>query len=596
MLPYINYPFEYLSGFLGTSVDELKLIISFILSYPLAGLLKRIPDSRPAYKNAFIIGVSVFYLVGLFDLWAGFRTLLISSVGAYTMATYIRGPFMPWIAFVFLMGHLSLNHIRRQSENNPSVVDVTGAQMVLVMKLTAFCWNVHDGRLPQSTLTDFQKERALPRLPPLLDYFGYVFFFPSLFAGPAFDYSEYHHWISTAMFEVPAGTDPSHRPRTHASRRIPRSGTPALFKAMTGFFWIFAFLKFSGWYTRDLLLSHEYLRYALPHRVWLLHMFGFTTRLKYYGVWALTEGACILSGLGYKGIDPVTKRVRWNRLQNVAPWPLETAQNTRAYLENWNINTNHWLRNYVYLRVTPKGKKPGFRASMATFVTSAFWHGFYPGYYLTFVLAAFLQTVAKNFRRHIRPLFLPPSPPSHSTTSAPHPPSPTTPLKRTYDILSYLITQLAFSFAVAPFILLDLPSSLTVWRRVWFYCPVGVAVSMAFFASPAKAYVVNLARQREKQRGEVGTSPALREKSALAVGSAGRTPQYQQNAQGAKHRGSNAGAAARGKDTVLGLPSDPAAELQEILQDVSEEVRGGYKATRGGRAREEVESPIGRAL
>jgi len=24
---------------------------------------------------------------------------------------------------------------------------VTGAQMVLVMKLTAFCWSVHDGRL-----------------------------------------------------------------------------------------------------------------------------------------------------------------------------------------------------------------------------------------------------------------------------------------------------------------------------------------------------------------------------------------------------------------------------------------------------------------
>jgi hypothetical protein len=50
----------------------------------------------------------------------------------------------------------------------------------------------------------------------------------------------------------------------------------------------------------------------------------------------------------------------------------------------------------VYLRVTPRGKKPGFRASMATFVTSAFWHGFYPGYYLTFVLASFVQTVAKS--------------------------------------------------------------------------------------------------------------------------------------------------------------------------------------------------------
>jgi len=136
--------------------------------------------------------------------------------------------------------------------------------------------------------------------------------------------------------------------------------------------------------------------YGFLRRVWTLEMLGFATRLKYYGVWSLTEGACILSGMGYQGVDPKTGKVRWDRLENVNPWGIESAQNSRAYLENWNKNTNNWLRNYMYLRVTPKGKKPGFRASLATFVTSAFWHGFYPGYYLTFVLGAFLQTIAKS--------------------------------------------------------------------------------------------------------------------------------------------------------------------------------------------------------
>lgn len=32
-----------------------KLIFSFLLSYPLAALLKRVPDTRPDYKNLFII-------------------------------------------------------------------------------------------------------------------------------------------------------------------------------------------------------------------------------------------------------------------------------------------------------------------------------------------------------------------------------------------------------------------------------------------------------------------------------------------------------------------------------------------------------------
>lgn len=303
---------------------------------------------------------------------------------------------MPWIAFVFLMGHMSISHIYRMIVANPSVVDITGAQMVMVMRLTAFCWNVHDGQLPQAELTDFQRERAIKKLPNLLDYFGYVFFFPSLFAGPAFDYADYQRYISTTMFELPPGVDPSKAPPTRKKRKIPRSGTPATIKAVSGLVWILAFLRCSAIWWPDYLMSPEYIKYSFLRRAWILHMVGLTTRMKYYGVWALTEGACILSGIGYGGFDPVTGKARWDKLQNVRPLKIEFAQNTYAYLGNWNINTNIWLRNYMYLRVTPKGKKPGFRASMATFITSAFWHGFYSGYYLAFMLASFHQLIAKG--------------------------------------------------------------------------------------------------------------------------------------------------------------------------------------------------------
>ena len=112
--------------------------------------------------------------MGLFDLWTGLRTLLISSAAAYTIAANIEGPFMPWIGFVFLMVHMAVNHISRQIANSPTVVDVTGAQMVLVMKLSAFCWNVHDGRVMDKELTEFQRERAIRKLPSPLNYLGYV--------------------------------------------------------------------------------------------------------------------------------------------------------------------------------------------------------------------------------------------------------------------------------------------------------------------------------------------------------------------------------------------------------------------------------------
>lgn len=268
--------------------------------------------------------------------------------------------------------------------------------MVLVMKLSAFCWNVADGQLPSEQLSEFQKDRVLRELPSVLDFAGYVLFFPALFGGPAFDYADYRRWIDTTMFDVPAEVDPSKKPPVRKKRRIPRSGTPATWKAVTGLAWVGLFMILSGPYSHAQLIDGSFLEYGFLRRVWIMYMTGLVARFKYYGVWSLTEGACILAGLGYNGVDPVTGQVSWNRLQNIDPWMVETAQNPRAFLSGWNMNTNHWLRNYVYLRVTPRGKKPGFRASMITFTTSALWHGFYPGYYLTFVLASLIQTAAKR--------------------------------------------------------------------------------------------------------------------------------------------------------------------------------------------------------
>ncbi|OJD11110.1 hypothetical protein AJ78_08052 [Emergomyces pasteurianus Ep9510] len=557
MLPYINAPFAPISDATGASIDELKLITAFLLSYPLSGVLKRLPDSKPWQKNAFIVGVSIFYLVGIFDLWDGLRTLLYSSAGAYAIAYYVDGSLMPWIAFVFLMGHMSINHITRQLANSPSTVDITGAQMVLVMKLTAFCWNVHDGRLPQEQLSESQKYAAITKFPSLLDYAGYVLFFPSLFAGPAFDYVEYRKWIETTMFDAPPGVDPAKKPPTRKKRKIPRSGRPAMLKAAMGLFWIFGFLQFGGLYTVDFILGDDYLKYGLLRRIWTLHMLGFTSRLKYYGVWSLTEGACILSGMGYNGFDANTGKVSWNRLENVNPRGLETAQSPHAYLSNWNKNTNRWLKNYMYLRVTPKGKKPGFRASLATFVTSAFWHGFHPGYYFTFVLGAFIQTTSKNFRRNVRPFFLTPD------GSSP------TQYKRFYDILSWLTTQLSLSFIAAPFVILHFKRSIHVWSSVYYYGIVGIIASQAFFSSPAKGYLA----KRLKARG--GPAPSSRPA---------------------------AGAREPSEQPVLGLPPNPGQDIEDAVNEIKREIdlrkRRGSVATMpsGQELKAAVEQKLGRKL
>ncbi|KAK0722362.1 MBOAT, membrane-bound O-acyltransferase family-domain-containing protein [Lasiosphaeria miniovina] len=544
----------------------MNLLFSFLLSYPLAGVLKRVPDARPEQKNLFILSVSIFYLVGLFDLWDGLRTILISSLGSYAIAKFLRGsPYMPWVGFVFLMCHMSVNHIARQAANDPHSVDITGAQMVLVMKLSAFCWNVADGVLPEVELSDFQKDRRLPELPALLDFAGYVFFFPSLMAGPAFDFAEYRRWLDTTMFDVPVTVDPSRKPPTRRKRRIPRSGTPAMVKLLTGALWLVVFLKLSPTFYPEVLSEQRFLEHGFVRRLLIMYMIPLTARTKYYGVWTMTEGACILTGLGYNGIDPATGKVSWDRLRNVSPWEVELAQNTRAYLGGWNINTNSWLRNYVYLRVTPRGKKPGFRATLATFTTSAFWHGFYPGYYMSFVLASLIQTVAKNIRRYCRPFFLDPK------TQAP------LPSKKYYDVLSWVTTQLTFSFTTTSFLVLSFSGSLQAWARVYFYAVVGTFASMAFFASPAKPHLRRMLEQRAARASVVLLQqPAKSAAAAPAVAKGQKTlapPTTTADADG-MHRtvSSDSLSSAVSREPILGMSSDLQLDFDEALSEIKAEV------------------------
>jgi lysophospholipid acyltransferase len=450
---------------------------------------------------------------------------------------------------------MSVSHIYRMIANNPSSVDITGAQMVMVMKLSSFCWNVWDGKQKDSDLNDVQKERAVKKLPDVLTYAGFVAFFPSVMVGPAFDFVDYDRWLNTTMFDLPPGTDPLKAPPTRKKRKIPRSATPAMFKLVTGLIWILAFLQLSAYSNEDVVLSDRYRDMNFFWRVYHLHMLSFVQRMKYYGVWTLTEGACILSGIGYRGLDPKTGKPNWDRLTNIKPAGVEFAQNSHAYLGNWNINTNHWLRNYMYLRVTPKGKKPGFRASMATFVTSAFWHGFAPGYYMSFVLASFIQNVAKSkrsyfpissfdrtndpitdSRRLLRPFFLTPDG------------SKATPNKIYYDIFTWLVTQLVFSFTTAPFILLSIHSSTLVWARVYFYAIIGVAGCSIFLATPGKTWLA------KKVKARTGSSrPEMKRNES------------QDHLQGA----------------TLGVPVNPGKEFDEMVDEIVEEVKRRREAGTG---------------
>ena len=64
-----------------------------------------------------------------------------------------------------------------------------------------------------------------------------------------------------------------------------------------------------------------------------------------------------------------------------------------------------WLKYYIGGRIVAKGVRPTFGQNMIVFMVSAFWHGFYPFYCVTFVLAMISTEIVKDLFKAKRYLF-----------------------------------------------------------------------------------------------------------------------------------------------------------------------------------------------
>lgn len=132
----------------------------------------------------------------------------------------------------------------------------------------------------------------------------------------------------------------------------------------------------------------------------IVHMWG-TMGLKmstYIIGFCLMDCGPIASGLAFNGdvMDP-----KHDRVKNVIITGLVFTSKVKYFLSCWNISTHEWLKNYVFMRMLDNKKRSGAtKAALVTFMVSAIWHGFYPGF-ISFFLGAFLmdkhQKVAHSF-------------------------------------------------------------------------------------------------------------------------------------------------------------------------------------------------------
>lgn len=410
----------------------------------------------------FCFGHQVWYLVG-------------QSLVSYLLMKYGSPRWSQLAVFIFCMAYLSMAHILRQFyDYGGYTLDITGPLMIQTQKLTSLAFALSDGHRDQAQLSDDQKAQSIRDIPDVLSFYSYMFYFHGIMVGPVAFYSDYMAFIdgsdvqqgppvATASdaangFSDGAQTSPA---TSRDLKNIPATVKKLVTAAVCGVLMVTVppiLCPPEG------LLEEAFFEKNFFQRMLYVLVCTTVARQKYYFAWILGETLNLAAGFGFNGYDSKGEP-KWDLNENVSIWEVECANSLKTNIDGWNKRTLVWLRRVVYDRA-PKHQ------TMAVFAVSAFWHGFYPGYYLTFGSAALFTIAARLIRRNVRSWFQ------------------TSEMKRqTYDAITFAFTRLVNVYICFPFLTLEFMSTLRVYASLFFWMHLAAAAAIVYFmfvAPPSK--------------------------------------------------------------------------------------------------------------
>jgi len=327
-------------------------------------------------------------------------------------------------------------------------IDFTTPQLLVTQKMMNIAFALYDSSRDASQLTEEQNQRKLDKAPTITEFYGYVFCLHTLLAGPATDYNDYLTWID--------GSKLSGKPCKSLFAVLKKIGG-AIACALC-FVVLLPYCPVGFHANKSWLDSNPYW-YVLGYNQVSL----FLLRHRYYFAWVLGDAGCNAAGFGFNGLDAKGNQ-KWDLVLNLDYLAVEMPWNFRSAMTGWNKATSNWLRRCVYERV------PKNIATPSAFFMSAIWHGYYPGYYLTFMSCGIWNEVARLLRRHIRPIVIPTKEAEKSVTAY------------LYHACSLTLTVTSLNYLATPFLLLSAAESLQYWGH-WYFAP-HVIVAALFVGLP----------------------------------------------------------------------------------------------------------------
>lgn len=355
------------------------------------------------------------------------------------------------------------------------IFDFTGTQMVLTMKLTSFAYNLYDGTydynkvFPEKPHEDKKKAKiyearrkfAITKLPNPLEFFGYVYCFTCILAGPAFEYQDYTRSIDGDTFKIKKSDDPK---LLNKSVGKPSTLLQGLRRLLVGVVCMVLHLQVAAHYKVSALYNKEFIAAnGFLQRIFHVCAALLADRFKYYFAWKVAEGASILGGFGFEGYDKDGQQLGWRGVENVDILGFELSPNVQMLSRSWNKRTQGWLERYTYQRTG--------NSLVATYFVSAIWHGLYPGFFLFFMTLPLMTNVERLVRAKLNPYIVPGFDGRDMSTY------PKGIVGQAYWVVSWFFTMTTMNYIVQPFSMGSLENSMTCLGSYYYIPHIGLLLT-----------------------------------------------------------------------------------------------------------------------
>jgi len=415
--------------------DVLKLITAYTMMIPLGFIFRKIKSPFHRMLISSIFGnslVLILYEKASINIYICIliNILILKFLDRKKVGKY---------ALIYNMAHNSLINIYRQIYHyNEWRVDSIGVPfMMLIFKHISFAYSYQDFAFIEKEDDNEEKSKEFSKISfrdnyyiypenrcyiiknfTIYEYCNYILFYPTIVGGPYIEYNDFKRFINLEDEYV----------------NIPSSLLLSIKRYIFGFSLIVIFYIINPYNKAENIIDYNN-EFSIFQK-YIFFLLGFFYAVRYFGGFSLIEIGCISCGFSYgkenyemqkekkiklklesfssisnsidTNFDLNSEKISkadlcvsnkcpdelFNKAKVIDCKNLLLVYNPEDFFRHWNIHVHNFLKRNIYLRnissqeeqnENPQlAKNKRNRASYLTFFLSAYWHGFYPTYFIVF--------------------------------------------------------------------------------------------------------------------------------------------------------------------------------------------------------------------